>query len=96
MSQPPPYPYPQPIGFDPADPGDKRYRWGPVDRQVRLAVKAGLDPILDIVDAHTNRLIWRGWAQSSVGDILKNRDQMARRIDEAVTRMFARFPIPLS
>jgi hypothetical protein len=52
--------------------------------------------VIDVVDGRTNRLIWRGWAQSSVGDILKNRDQMARRIDEAVTRMFARFPIPLS
>ena len=47
--------------------------------------------ILDILDARTNRLIWRGWAQHAIGDELENRDHMARRIDEAVTKMLARF-----
>jgi hypothetical protein len=47
--------------------------------------------ILDIVDAHTNRLIWRGWAQRALGDMLENPDHMADRIDEAVRRMLARF-----
>jgi Domain of unknown function (DUF4136) len=51
--------------------------------------------VLDIIDARTNRLIWRGWAQGSVKDMLDNQDTMARQIDEAVTRMFARFPRPL-
>jgi hypothetical protein len=47
--------------------------------------------ILDFIDAGTNRLIWRGWAQHAIDDELENRDHMARRIDEAVTRMLARF-----
>jgi hypothetical protein len=47
--------------------------------------------ILDIVDAHTNRLIWRGWAQRALGDMLENQDHMADRIDQAVSRMLARF-----
>ena len=47
--------------------------------------------ILDILDARTNRLIWRGWAQRALGDELENRDHLARQIDEAVTRMLARF-----
>src|SRR6185369_5498164 len=47
--------------------------------------------ILDFIDARTNRLIWRGWAQHAIDDELENRDHMARRIDEAVTRMLARF-----
>ena len=47
--------------------------------------------ILDIIDARTNRLIWRGWAQHAVDDELSNGDHMARRIDEAVTRMLSRF-----
>jgi Domain of unknown function (DUF4136) len=47
--------------------------------------------ILDIVDAGTNRLIWRGWAQHAIGDELENRDHLARRVDEAVTRMLTRF-----
>jgi hypothetical protein len=51
--------------------------------------------VIDVIDGRTNRLIWRGWAQSGVADILNNRDRMARRIDQAVTRMFERFPSPL-
>ena len=48
--------------------------------------------VLDIVDAHTNRLIWRGWAQNSVGNMLEHRDVMAKTIDQAVARMLLRLP----
>lgn len=48
--------------------------------------------VLDIVDAHTNRVIWRGWAQDSVADMLRDQDKMARKINEAVRQMLARFP----
>jgi hypothetical protein len=51
--------------------------------------------VIDVVDGRTNRLLWRGWAQSKVGDMLNNRDRMAQRIDEEVSRMFERFPRPL-
>jgi hypothetical protein len=48
--------------------------------------------IVDIVDGHTNTLIWRGWAQNSVEGVLGNRDRLTRTIDEGVTRMFLRLP----
>jgi hypothetical protein len=48
--------------------------------------------VLDVIDARTNRLIWRGWAQRSVEDVLDDRDRMARLIREAVSRMLQRFP----
>ena len=48
--------------------------------------------VLDVVDTRTNRVIWRGWAQDSVGDALADRDEMARQIHEAVTRMMLTFP----
>jgi hypothetical protein len=51
--------------------------------------------VLDIVDARTNRLIWRGWSQGSVKGMLDNQDTMARQINDAVTRMLATFPRPL-
>ena len=35
--------------------------------------------ILDIVDTHTNRVIWRGWAQDTVEGALEDRDRMAQR-----------------
>jgi hypothetical protein len=48
--------------------------------------------VLDIVDSSTNRVIWRGWAQNSVEDMLNNEDVMAKQIDEAVTRILKRLP----
>ncbi len=48
--------------------------------------------VLDIIDARTNRLLWRGWAETGVDDMLQNRDKMARRIDEAAQRMLAQLP----
>jgi hypothetical protein len=48
--------------------------------------------VLDVVDTHTNRVIWRGWAQDSVEPMLNDSDTMARKINEAVTRMLKMFP----
>ncbi len=48
--------------------------------------------VIDVIDAHTNRLIWRGWAQQSVEDLLHDHDRMASTIDDAVNRMFMRLP----
>jgi tetratricopeptide (TPR) repeat protein len=35
---------------DPANPGNPAYRWASVDRQLKLASDAGLEPILDVYD----------------------------------------------
>jgi hypothetical protein len=51
--------------------------------------------VLDVIDARTNRLIWRGWAQSNFDNVIGNPDRLADTIDEAVKRMMERFPRPL-
>jgi hypothetical protein len=48
--------------------------------------------VLDILDARSNRLLWRGWAQNSVEDMLDDPDRMAKTIEEAVARMLRRLP----
>jgi hypothetical protein len=48
--------------------------------------------IIDVVDGHTNRLIWRGWAQNPVEGVIDHPEKFQTRIREAVTRMFKRFP----
>jgi Domain of unknown function (DUF4136) len=48
--------------------------------------------VLDIVDARTNTLLWRGWAQGEADDILNNRGRMTKAIDESVARMLRRLP----
>jgi Domain of unknown function (DUF4136) len=50
--------------------------------------------VLDVIDARTNTLIWRGWAQTNLQDVLGNRARLERVIDEAAVRMLQRFPRP--
>jgi hypothetical protein len=59
--------------------------------QVPIEYAAGT-LVLDVIDARTNRLVWRGWAQNSVEAMLHDRDRMAATIDRAVTRMLERLP----
>ena len=41
----------KPAGFDASDPADPHYRWAEVDREVRLAVAHGLQPVLSFYAA---------------------------------------------
>ena len=41
--------------------------------------------VVDIIDARTQRLIWRGWAQDSVEDVLGNRDRVRQTVEEGVS-----------
>ena len=47
--------------------------------------------VIDMVDARTNRLIWRGWAIDSLSGILDSQDRMEKKLDEAVKTMLASF-----
>jgi hypothetical protein len=48
--------------------------------------------VIDLVDAESNQVIWRGWAQDAVEDELEDPDAMETTIEEAVARMLARLP----
>lgn len=48
--------------------------------------------IVDVIDARTNQLVWRGWAQDSVGNTLENHDKLAKRIDQSVKGLMAALP----
>lgn len=47
---------------------------------------------VDLVDAHTDKLIWRGWAEGSMDGAIDNQEWMESRIDEAVTKILSRLP----
>lgn len=49
--------------------------------------------MIDIADAQTRDLIWRGWARFDIGRALTDPRTMADAIDEAVGEMFERFPV---
>jgi hypothetical protein len=48
--------------------------------------------ILDVMDARSNTLVWRGWAQNNVDEMLANQDAMAKIVDRAVTAIVAQLP----
>lgn len=51
--------------------------------------------ILDVVDARTNRLVWRGWAQQRADRLLGDQDSMREYVTRSVVAMMERFPQPL-
>jgi hypothetical protein len=48
--------------------------------------------VIDLLDSRTDKLFWRGWINGVVGDAIDDQSRMEQRIDEAVARIFARFP----
>jgi hypothetical protein len=48
---------------------------------------------LDVVDRRANRVVWRGWVESTFDGIVDNQQWLERRVDEAVARMFEKFPL---
>ena len=49
--------------------------------------------LVDIADARTGDIVWRGWAQLDLGRALTDPEAMRDQIDEAARRMFESFPI---
>jgi hypothetical protein len=48
--------------------------------------------MLDFIDARTNRLAWRGWAEGSLDGVIDDQRQMEETIDRAVEKILARMP----
>jgi len=76
------------------DPFDRALGGACYDENCRVRVQefeAGM-LVLDVLDARTGRLVWRGWARHGVADILNNPDRMAARVNEAVAGMLETMP----
>lgn len=48
--------------------------------------------LVDIADARTQELVWRGWAQFDIGRALRDPDVLSEQVDAAVQKMFEDFP----
>lgn len=48
--------------------------------------------LIDFVDARTDALVWRGWAEGSLDGVVDDQAWMNRVIDKAVTAIFGRLP----
>jgi hypothetical protein len=47
---------------------------------------------IDLVDAQTDRLIWRGWATAAIDGVIADQPRMERRLHDAVVRLLQRLP----
>ncbi|MFP4208362.1 MAG: DUF4136 domain-containing protein [Wenzhouxiangella sp.] len=50
--------------------------------------------VIDLIDARTNQMVWEGTARNEVSE--KSRREAASRLDDAVKRIFADFPVAAS
>jgi hypothetical protein len=48
--------------------------------------------LIDFVDARTDALVWRGWAERSLDGVVDDQAWMNQVIDKAVTAIFGRLP----
>lgn len=48
--------------------------------------------MLDLVDAKSNTLVWRGWVEGSFEGMIDNQAWLEQRVDEAVTRIVKTVP----
>jgi hypothetical protein len=48
--------------------------------------------LLDFVEPRSSTLVWRGWAEGSVENVIDNQASMNTEIDTAVERILETFP----
>lgn len=70
---------------------DRQYRRCDVVDCRAMVYEAGT-LMLDFVDARTNTLAWRGWAEGSLDGVIDDQQRMEETIDAAVEKILARFP----
>lgn len=52
--------------------------------------------LIDLVDARTSRLVWRGWATGAIDGLIDHQEWMEQQIDEAVDRILNKLPQQVS
>ena len=48
---------------------------------------------LDFIDARTDRLVWRGWAERAIGGSIDDQRLLEQQISDSVARILEKFPL---
>jgi hypothetical protein len=48
--------------------------------------------VVDIVDAKTSKVIWRGWSQDTMTGVIDNQRRLEKQVEEGVTKMMVLLP----
>ncbi|MNC86612.1 hypothetical protein D3C83_22840 [compost metagenome] len=70
--------------------GDRQSEAGCGDCAIDLFDEGTL--VIDLVDARTNRLVWRGWATAAIDGVVADQARLERRVHDAVERILDRLP----
>lgn len=48
--------------------------------------------VIDLVDARSKKVVWRGWAQEAMNGVIDNQQRLEKQVDEGVTKMMQFLP----
>jgi hypothetical protein len=48
--------------------------------------------VVDLVNATTDKVVWRAWAQDNISGMIDDQQRMKDHIEKAVVQMFEQFP----
>lgn len=48
--------------------------------------------VIDVVDARTKKVVWRGWAQDTMNGVIDNQERLEEQVEESVTKMMMLLP----
>ena len=48
--------------------------------------------VLDVADAKTREIVWRGWGQGDIEGVINEQSRMEKRVKEVTQKMLERFP----
>jgi hypothetical protein len=48
--------------------------------------------VVDVVNTHTNQVVWRGWAQDSIDGVIDNQEWLRKEVTTAIGKMMELFP----
>jgi len=48
--------------------------------------------VLDVADAKTRQIIWRGWGQSDIEGVINDQSRMEKRVAEVTQKILERLP----
>lgn len=48
--------------------------------------------VIDLIDARTKRMVWRGWDEGDIDGIVDDQARMEKRVDDAVARILDKLP----
>ena len=69
---------------------ERGYCYGNCEPQVNNFEQGTL--VVDIVDAQTKKVVWRGWAQDTMTGVIDNQARLEKQVDEGVAKMMLLLP----